>query len=178
MRGAAADVEPRGLAMVDESIVGASHWGAQMANDRPGLVWAAFSLLILAACSDKPWSAVGNESHATLTADAAGASVVPRAGEPDLPPCTHVLSQAEAASRDGALDAPVVNRLDVKASGRLNWNDAEIDATQLRQYLGLVSQMTPTPMLIVSFETDAKTPVRREIADAVTASFHCRPEGI
>ena len=146
-----------------------------MANSRTRLVAAAFSLLFVSACWDRPAATQGEQNNAEPS-PAAGGRVEP-AAEP-LDPCANVLVESKAAPRDPPVDGASLNRLDVKGDGRLVWNGAEIDAATLRQYVELLSQMTPEPTLVVSLEDPAPAAARREIAEAVRASFHCRVEGL
>ena len=147
---------------------------------RSRFAWAILALLA-AACSDRPEAegpeADGNVGKAELRPGVGGAKGVPQPDAPDLAECGNVVLEEEAARGDRSGD-PVVNRLDVKANGRFGWNDAEIDRGTLVQYLEVVSTMTPSPTLVISFEADVKPSERREVSELIGTNLYCRPRGI
>ena len=146
-----------------------------MANSRMRLVVAAISLFFVSACWERPASPPGEQNNGG-PAPAAGGRVDP-AAEP-LDPCANVLLEAKAAPQNPPADGAALNRLDLKADGRLVWNGAEIDTPTLRQYVELLSQMTPEPTLIISLEDSTPAAARIELAEAVRDNFHCRIEGL
>lgn len=140
----------------------------------PRFISFTLALAVAAGCSDKPWYAEGSLGNA----EAADASGTEPGDDPEMLPCENVLSDSEAARRNVQPGDSTVNRLDVEANGGFSWNDAAVDAARLRQYLELVSQMTPPPTLIVAFEPAVMPSARREVADLLRSSLQCRPEGL
>jgi hypothetical protein len=132
------------------------------------LVWAGLTLSFAMACSERSQ----DPGNASAAADRQN-NVTGEAS--DLVPCDQVLSEAQWAQRDRGPAGRAVNALVLKANGRFRWNGAEIDATVLRQYLDLVSTMTPSPMLVVSVEPGVKESQRRETRGLIGESLQCQP---
>lgn len=134
--------------------------------------WPAVALLFATACSDMLPGVDGNVLNAPVDASDMQQSV-----EDDLPACSNVLTSAEAERQDRT-DGSAVNRLEVRANGRFGWNDSEIDAATLGQYLELVSQMTPEPTLVVTFESGVTPSARSDLAKLIGQTLNCRAEAI
>jgi hypothetical protein len=141
--------------------------------------WATLALMA-AACSANPEAegpeAEGNFGKAELRPGVGGAKGMAQPDAPDLAECGNVILEEEGARQDHS--GLVVNRLEVKADGRFGWNDAEIDRATLVQYLEVVSTMTPSPTLVVSFEADVKPSEQREVSELIGTNLYCRPRGL
>ena len=67
----------------------------------------------------------------------------------------------------------VSNRIELTRSGAMLWNGGATDLVQLRQYLGIVAEMSPQPLLVVEIEEGAPKGSVQDLRAAIGQSGVC-----
>lgn len=89
-------------------------------------------------------------------------------GSPDRP---HRWGQSAAVSALGSEVRKVV-RLD---GNSLTWNGSPITETQLRQYLDITTQMSPQPVLVLSYSAQTQSTRIEAIRSVIEEILQCTP---
>jgi hypothetical protein len=89
------------------------------------------------------------------------------------PPCTNVFNERDMAGRARREDE-VRNTIAVTASGTYLWNGAELNAVTLRQYLDIVSTMSPVPVTVVRVDPGAPPASVETVRDTIGRALNCQ----
>lgn len=74
---------------------------------------------------------------------------------------------------DGRLGLTVISQVRIKADGTFLWNDQPVTRSELNEYLSMMRKMNPTPLTILSADSDASCSLVEEVRNEMDDRIGC-----